>query len=135
MPGSTISFLSLPHQLRLMHRGAGGLSKKVPFLHGRSAGRSWTFLTVFFYSVSANKTLSTEGQDMLHINVQQSLHSLISCYPLWKAGPQRWHVLLKRSPERHTRQQGAGGVLELSAEEAGQHKKTVGWKVDLESCA
>lgn len=84
MPGSTISFLSLPHQLRLMHRGAGGLSKKVPFLHGRSAGRSWTFLTVFFYSVSANKTLSTEGQDMLHINegnVQQSLRSYLLLSP------------------------------------------------------
>lgn len=73
-------------------QGSCGLSQEVPFLHGRSPGRSWTFLTVFFYSISANQTLSTEGQDVLHINegdVQQSLHSLISCYPLWKAGPQR----------------------------------------------
>lgn len=91
MAGSTILFLSLPHQLRLRHRGAGGLSKEVPFSHSGSPGRSWTFVTVFFYSISANQALSTEGQDVLHINegdVQQSLHSLISCCPLWKAGPQ-----------------------------------------------
>lgn len=91
MPGSTILSLPLPHQLRLVHRGAGELRKEVPFLHSDSPGRSRTFLTVCFYSVSANKTLSTEGQDMLHINegdVQQSLHALIFCYPLWKAGPQ-----------------------------------------------
>lgn len=62
-------------------------------------------------------------------------HLLLSPTETWTSTLTRLAAEVSRKTHSQQHQQGAGGLLELSVEGTGHHKGTVGWKVNLESCA
>lgn len=90
-------------------------------------GRSWTFLKVFF-TTSWQIKPSTEGQDTLHKTVAAFSPLLLS--PACTSTLTWLAIEVSRGTHKS-----AVGLLELSVEEMGHHKGTVGWKVNKESCA